>query len=155
MVAQGTFREDLLYRINTVELGMPSLRERGNDIEILAHHFLEKYCRKYRRSPKAIAAPAMVKLQKYRWPGNVRELEHAIERAVILTDSTLLRPEDFILSAADSVPQTEFENHNLEEVEKIVIRRVLAKNNGNVSRAAEELGLTRASLYRRLQRYGL
>ncbi|RKX26607.1 MAG: sigma-54-dependent Fis family transcriptional regulator [Candidatus Zixiibacteriota bacterium] len=155
MVASGTFREDLLYRINTVELQMPSLRERVDDIKPLAEHFLEKYCRKYRRSPKKIAAPALAKLQRHHWPGNVRELQHALERAVIMNDSLLLGPEDFILSTADSMPQTELGSYNLEEVEKTVIRLVLAKNGGNISRAAEELGLTRASLYRRLERYGL
>lgn len=158
MVTRKEFRQDLLYRVNTVEINLPPLRERDGDIPLLFSHFLTIYCQKYKKSLKKVSAPAMKKLTSYHWPGNVRELQHAIERAVILCDSQVLQPEDFFFSAPTRIPgedSFEFEVYNLEAVEKAVIGKVLEKHRGNVSKAARELGLTRTSLYRRMEKYGI
>lgn len=156
MVKNNEFRQDLLYRINTVELHLPPLRERQEDIPMLAEHFVEMYCKKYRKIVKSFSANTLKRLQKYSWPGNVRELQHAIERTVIMTDNSHLTPEDFFFLTNN--PQAEdinVENYNLESVEKSVIQKAINKHNGNISKAAKELGLTRASLYRRLEKHGL
>ena len=156
MAAQETFRRDLLYRMNTVEIPLPPLRERHEDIPLLVDHFLGMYCRKYQKPPKRVHAAALRKLAKYHWPGNVRELRHAIERAVIMNDSRTLGPSDFFFAAPEAKKAgLVFERYHLEEVEKTVIQKALDKHGGNVSRAAKELGLTRTSLYRRLEKYGL
>ena len=156
MVKKNDFRQDLLYRINTVEIHLPPLRERGEDLQLLAEHFLKIYCKKYNKHLKGISPSTMDKLMKYNWPGNVRELQHCMERAVILSDSNVLQPEDFYFSISRSDDEgLIFENYNLELVEKIVIRRAIDKHNGNISHAAGELGLTRASLYRRMEKHGL
>lgn len=156
MVNRNEFRQDLLYRINTVEIHLPPLRERGNDLPLLAEHFLKIYCKKYNKSLKGMNPLTMDKLTKYKWPGNVRELQHCMERAVILSDSDVLQPEDFYFSISRSDDEgIIFENYNLETVEKIVIRKAIDKHKGNVSQAANELGLTRASLYRRMEKHGL
>jgi len=156
MVAQNEFRQDLLYRINTVEIHLPPLRDRGEDLALLAGHFLDIYCRKYNKPLKTLGAKAVGKLMKYHWPGNVRELQHCIERAVILSEADTLRPEDFFFT----IPRPDgegivFENYNLDLVEKKIIRKAMEKHDGNISKAAEELGLTRASLYRRMEKHGL
>lgn len=156
MIESGRFRQDLLYRINTVELRIAPLRERTDDIAPLASHFMEMYSRKYHKDIKNIARSTMRKLEKYHWPGNVRELEHAVERAVIMCDSHSLREEDFFLGdQGRRAGGLVIENYDLENVEKEVIVRVLARNRGNISLAARELGLTRASLYRRIRKYEL
>ncbi len=156
LVDSGKFRQDLLYRINTVEIHLPALRERREDIPLLAEHFLEIYGRKYRKQGLELRAAAVRKLERYAWPGNVRELQHAMERAVILSASEGLEPADFPLSTPPrGASELQLESLNLEAVEKAVVQRALAKHDGNVSRAARELGLTRTSLYRRLNRYGL
>jgi DNA-binding NtrC family response regulator len=157
LVREGTFRQDLLYRINTVEIHLPPLRDRAEDIPILSAHFLENYARKYNTRVTGISASALTKLQRYAWPGNVRELEHMIERAVIMTDETILQPEDFLFTAgySEETDGLVFDSYNLDEVEKLIIRKAIDKHSGNISRAASELGLTRASLYRRLEKYGL
>jgi len=156
MAAEGEFRQDLLYRINTVEIHLPPLRERSDDLGLLAEFFLHNYCRKYHKPPKAISPAAMNKLAAYRWPGNVRELQHCMERAVILSESQALQPEDFFFAAAPAKGDgIVFDNYNLDLVEKTVIRRAIDKHKGNISHAADELGLTRASLYRRLEKYGI
>ena len=157
MVEESTFRQDLVYRINTVEIRLPALRERIEDIPLLASHFITLYCNKYRKSIKKLAAATIKKLQKYYWPGNIRELQHAIERAVIMSDNTSLAPEDFFfLSNKPEGSQTEADDtFNLDEVEKNVIQKAIDRHNGNISKAAKELGLTRASLYRRLEKHGL
>jgi DNA-binding NtrC family response regulator len=156
MVNSNIFRQDLLYRINTVEIHLPPLRERGDDLHLLSEHFLKIYCKKYNKPKKKISTTTMNKLASYHWPGNVRELQHCMERAVILSESKVLQPEDFFLSKtpADS-DAVIFDNYNLELVEKIVINRAIEKFKGNISQAARELGLTRASLYRRLEKHGL
>ncbi|HYG18012.1 MAG TPA: sigma-54 dependent transcriptional regulator [Ohtaekwangia sp.] len=154
MVLEGTFRQDLLYRINTVEIRVPPLCERIEDIPLLANHYLHYYARKYHKHVTNLAAEAMDKLKRYAWPGNIRELQHAIERAVIMTDSPTLQESDFLLSRAlSSAPSNN--TLNLDEVEKAAIARALQMHNGNISKAADELGLTRASLYRRMEKYGL
>jgi two-component system response regulator HydG len=156
MVKNGEFRQDLLYRINTVELHLPPLRERQEDIPLLAEHFLSMYCKKYRKITKTFSANTLKRLEKYSWPGNVRELQHAIERAVIMTDNSNLTPEDFFfLSGNPQAEDINVENYNLESVEKSVIQKAINKHSGNISKAAKELGLTRASLYRRLEKHGL
>lgn len=156
MVQQNEFRQDLLYRINTIEIHLPALRERTVDIPLLAEHFLRQYYRKYDKDIQKISEPALKKLQTYSWPGNVRELQHAVERAVIMTDHSVLQPEDFLLTSMhDDESTMVFHDYNLEEVEKTVIRKALDKHEGNISKTAEELGLTRASLYRRIEKYDL
>lgn len=156
MVHNNEFRQDLLYRINTIEIQLPPLRERTEDIPLLAEHFLKQYSRKYDKDIRKISDPALKKLQTYGWPGNVRELQHAVERAVIMTDHSVLQPEDFLLTSLGGDESTMiFNDYNLEEVEKTVIRKALDKHEGNISKSAEELGLTRASLYRRMEKYDL
>jgi two-component system response regulator HydG len=153
MVKEGKFRQDLLYRINTVEIQIPPLSERVEDIPLLANHFVGYYSRKYRKDIASITPEAMVKLKKYPWPGNVRELQHAIERAVIMADSSSLQESDFLFSRKSEGPSTD--SLNLDEVEKTAVQKALQLHNGNISKAADELGLTRASLYRRMEKYGI
>ena len=162
MVKDNSFRQDLLYRINTVEIKLPPLRERRDDIPILAEHFLNIYHRKYQKPGLSISKETMKQLQAYSWPGNIRELSHAVERAVILSDGPKLDISDFILQPSDSrdggpssQPQEELDNYNLGHIEQWAIRKALTKHAGNISRAADELGLTRAALYRRMAKYGL
>ena len=156
-IAQQQFRQDLLYRINTVEIQLPPLRERPDDIPLLVDHFLDIYARKYKKSIQGVGKAALDKLRGYSWPGNVRELQHAVERALIMGEESTLRPEDFLLVAPESGSEEGviFEDYNLEEVERQVIDLALRKHQGNVSQAAKELGLTRTSLYRRMEKYGL
>jgi two-component system, NtrC family, response regulator HydG len=157
MVKEGKFRQDLLYRINTVELHVPSLRERGEDIQLLIDYFLEIYCRKYKMPLKRVNEATIARLNKHDWPGNIRELQHAVERAVIMSDSNVLQPHDFFLSQSEENKSDSLDvsNLNLEETEKMLIRKVVDKHGGNISKAAKELGLTRASLYRRIEKYDL
>jgi len=156
MVTQKKFRQDLLYRINTVEIHIPPLRERLDDIPLLADHFLEIYSKKYRKPLKRLSPGTLKKLEKYHWPGNVRELQHAIERGVIMTDSLDLQPSDFFFSDPEQHEAGPvLDNYNLEQVEKTLIRKTLGKHGGNISHAAKELGLSRSALYRRLEKYGL
>lgn len=156
MVKNKDFRQDLLYRINTVELHLPPLREREKDIELLADHFVEMYSKKYRKPTITFSANTIKRLEKYTWPGNVRELQHAIERAIIMSDNNSLSPEDFFfLTNNPQADDINIENYNLESVEKSVIQKAINKHNGNISKTAKELGLTRASLYRRLEKHGL
>jgi len=157
MVNDNSFRQDLLYRINTVEIHLPPLREREEDIPLLSEHFVRQYATKYRKSVTSISQTAIKKLQKYSWPGNIRELQHAIERAIIMSESDTLTPEDFffLVQKQDSGTNVESDTYNLDDVEKNVIQKAVNKHNGNISKAAKELGLTRASLYRRLEKYGL
>jgi DNA-binding NtrC family response regulator len=156
-VNKGAFRQDLLYRINTVEIHLPPLRERTGDIPLLSEHFLKIYSKKYRKSIRNIQSSALKKLNQYHWPGNVRELQHAIERAVIMSEGSSLGPDDFILSAqrSSSLGDHDFETYNLDELEKAVINKVMKQNQGNVTQAATQLGLTRTSLYRRMEKHGL
>ena len=157
LVKDNKFRQDLLYRINTIEITLPPLKERIEDIPLLASHFLTIYADKYNKNVHKLSDGALARMTKYHWPGNVRELQHAIERAVIMNSTTILQPEDLMLTQS---PDNEGNNimldhFDLEEVEKILIRKVLVKYNGNITQAASELGLTRSSLYRRLEKYGI
>jgi len=156
MIKEDKFREDLLYRINTVEIEIPPLRERIEDIPLLANYFLKMFVKKYKKNIKEITNSTIKKLQHYHWPGNVRELQHSIERAVIMADTNVLQPTDFHLANNSTmVDEVELENYNLEEVEKTIIQKVMKKHSGNISTAAKELGLTRTSLYRRMEKHGL
>lgn len=155
-VEEGKFRQDLLYRVNTVEIHLPPLRERISDIPLLADHFLKIYIKKYRKNIRGFLSAAIKKLTQYSWPGNVRELQHAVERAVIMADSDMLTPDDFILSTAlRKSTELEMTSYNLEEIEKSVIQKILKQCQGNITQAAQELGLTRTSLYRRMEKHGL
>ena len=156
MVARNEFRQDLLYRMNTVEINLPVLDQRQEDIPLLVNHFLAMFAKKYQKTISGISAPALTKLQKYQWPGNIRELRHTLERAIILAESSVLQPTDFLFPESEKeVEGLVFDNYNLEDVEKAVIRKAFKKHAGNVSHAAKELGLTRTSLYRRMEKYGL
>jgi len=151
-VRQGTFRQDLLYRLNTVEIRLPALRERREDIVPLASAFLERQVRKYRREGIRFSDEALRALIDYPWPGNVRELEHAVERATLLARGEEITAADLALRAA---PTSHFEEMSLEAAERYLIQRALGKCDGNVSEAAKLLGVSRSALYRRLEAYGL
>lgn len=155
-VATREFRQDLLYRINTVELQLPPLRDRKEDISLLAEHFIQIYAQRYHKAVYSISPAALARMEKYHWPGNIRELQHAIERAVIMTETDILQPQDFHFGhLPESSADLFLDTYNLEEVEKMVIRKAISKHGGNISKAAKELGLTRTSLYRRIEKYGL
>lgn len=158
MVKDRSFRQDLLYRINTIEIHLPSLRERAEDILLLGEHFLNLYNRKYNRNISGVSASLKKALLAYPWPGNVRELQHAMERAVIMArDSGSLQPDDFMLGSNPSIEVDVLSaaNMNLEDMERETILKAIKKHQGNISEASKELGLTRASLYRRLEKYGI
>jgi transcriptional regulator with PAS, ATPase and Fis domain len=158
MVKENQFRQDLLYRVNTIEVQLPPLRERKEDINLLSEHFLQTYAKKYNKQIFTISESAIKKMQKYSWPGNVRELQHAIERGVIMSSGHILNAEDLFFNPGNQDKSEEsivLEELTLEEVEKMLIRKALKKFDGNITLAAQELGLTRSSLYRRLEKYGL
>jgi DNA-binding NtrC family response regulator len=150
----GQFREDLLFRLNTVEIHLPALRERREDIAVLALHFLSHYTSRYRRAVRGLDPSALQSLMQYSWPGNVRELEHTLERAVLMCRSEQIQPGDLGLGLQRSQAQN-LEELSLEAVETILIRKALQRFQGNVSQAAEALGLSRGALYRRMEKYGL
>jgi DNA-binding NtrC family response regulator len=150
----GTFREDLLFRLNTVEVHLPSLRERREDIPVLALHFLSHYSSRYRRPVRGFDPSALHSLMQYSWPGNVRELEHTLERAVLMCRGEQIQPADLGLGLQRPTAQN-LEELSLESVESILIRKALQRFQGNVSQAAEALGLSRGALYRRMEKYGL
>ncbi len=155
MVENKEFRQDFLYRINTVEIHLPPLRERLEDIPLLAEYFLNFYVKKYKKPIKHLSAGAMTKLQGYHWPGNIRELRHALERAVIMSDKRVLQPEDFLFQAPRSADALSINTFELDEIEKNIIRKVLTMCGENISHAAQKLGITRSSLYRRMEKHGL
>jgi len=154
-VKAGRFREDLLFRLNTVEIRLPPLRDRRQDIPLLAAHFLGRYAARYHKSLNdGFASDAMEVLLRHSWPGNVRELEHAVERAVLMSEGAGVRARDFGLgTGADGAGA--LDQMSLEEVERVLIQKALTRAGGNVSQAAESLGLSRSALYRRLKRHGL
>ena len=154
MVDEGNFRQDLLYRINTIEIHIPPLRERGNDVILLAEFFLERYARKYKKEMHGLTREAKNKLLKYNWPGNVRELQHTIERAVILGDGSLLKPENFLFHSSVRQKKEE-EVLNLELLERQAVEKAMRLSEGNITRAAEYLGITRFALDRKLEKLGL
>ncbi len=153
MVAEGTFREDLLYRINTIQIEIPPLNERKEDIEAIANYFLHIYCNKYRKPNIEITRAGLSKLLGYQWPGNVRELQHTIEKAVILSDNNELAPEDFFFKPV--MPESDIIDGTIEEMEIRMITRMLQKNGQNLSAAAEHLGITRQTLYNKMKKYNL
>jgi DNA-binding NtrC family response regulator len=153
MVRDGLFREDLLYRINTIQIELPPLRERGNDILILAEFFMNKYTYKYNKPLLRINHQANEKLLKYSWPGNIRELQHTIEKAVILSDSSIIKPDDLYLRQPGVVSNNS-SFKTLDEMEKNMIQQALDNNNGNFTAAAEQLGITRQTLYNRFKKSG-
>jgi len=150
----GQFREDLLFRLNTVEIHVPALRDRREDIPLLATHFLSRYASRYRRGVQRFDPAALHAMKQYSWPGNVRELEHTIERAVLMCRTAEIQPAD--LSLNSSRPQSQnLEDLSLEAVEAVLVRKALQRFQGNVSQAAEALGLSRGALYRRMEKYGV
>lgn len=156
-VEDGSFRQDLLYRINTVEIIIPPLRDRVEDVPLLANHFLNIYSKKYKKNFKNIPRETLDVLCSFNWPGNVRELQHVIERAVIMSDNEILEVCDLQLrkSKPSNSNSDLFETYNLDEMEKAIIKKVMTRHGGNISKAANDLGLTRTSLYRRLEKHGL
>lgn len=150
----GNFREDLLFRINTVEIHLPALRERREDIPLLATHFLSRNRSRYRKQVMDFSPAAMQQMMQYQWPGNVRELEHAVERAVLLCRGEEIEPANLAVAPGRASMQS-FDNMSIDEVEALLIRKVLRRCDGNISQAAEALGLSRAALYRRIEKYGL
>ena len=155
-VAQGKFRQDLLFRLNTVEIHLPPLRDRPEDIPPLAEHFLRQHSERYRRGIMGFTPQALDALRQHSWPGNVRELDHVVERAVLMSASSVVTVFDLALqSTPDARVSARLEEMSLEEAERLLITKALARFEGNANRAAEALGLSRSALYRRLQKYGL
>jgi DNA-binding NtrC family response regulator len=152
-IAGGRFRQDLLFRLNTIEIHLPPLRERREDIPLLANHFLLNYSQRYRKSIAGFDPAATQALQEHLWPGNVRELDHAVERGVLLAQGSQVRASDLGLRAAASSSSPRLEEMSLEEVERYLVHRTLSRYDGNVSMAAKALGLSRSGLYRRLQKH--
>ena len=152
--AAGRFREDLLFRLNTVEIHLPPLRERREDLPVLAGHFLERYSDRYRKSVSGFEPGALQAMLNYGWPGNIRELDHCVERAVLMARGARIESADLGLVQARSSAQN-LEDMSLEAVESILIRKALSRAAGNVSHAAEALGLSRGALYRRMEKYGI
>jgi DNA-binding NtrC family response regulator len=153
-IRAGSFREDLLFRLNTVEIHIPALRQRREDIPALATHFLRRYCKRYRIEVTGFAPTTLEAMMQYMWPGNVRELEHTLERAVLMCRSPEIHVSDLGLNVQRPQGQS-LEDLSIEEVEIILVRKALQRFQGNVSQAAEALGLSRGALYRRMERYGL
>jgi two-component system, NtrC family, response regulator HydG len=154
---ESRFRKDLIYRINTVEIMVPPLRKREEDIVLLAKHFVNVYAKKYMKASNGFDTKALEKLKAYHFPGNVRELQYTIERAVIMAENDVMQPTDLIFSPIESNKESEDEPFELKLsiIEKNTILKVIEKNNGNISKAAKELGLTRTALYRRLSKYDI
>ncbi len=154
-VAAGRFRQDLLFRLNTVELRLPALRDRREDIPLLANHFLRIHSTRYRKLVTSFDTAALKALEAHQWQGNVRELDHAIERAVLMAQGTLVKAGDLGLYSSGPEGGSRLEEMSLDEVERFLIKKTLERFDGNVSKAAEALGLSRSALYRRLEKYGL
>lgn len=155
MIKDNTFREDLLYRINTVEVMLPSLSDRPEDIPLLCEHFLKYYSGKYQKTHLKLPDYVIKKLQRYSWPGNIRELQHAIERAVIMSEASTLQSADFAFLENEAQEELEGDNYNLERLEAWAIKNAIKKYHGNISHAAQELGLSRGALYRRIEKYDI
>ena len=155
MVAEGLFREDLLYRINTISIEIPPLRSRTSDIPLLAGYFLKKYSEKYGKNPIEISERAVERMVRHSWPGNVRELEHTVEKAVILNESGRITETDLFSGSASGYLPDPGDTLNLVEIEKKVIMTAIERNQGNIKAAAEKLGITRQTLYNKMQKYGI
>jgi DNA-binding NtrC family response regulator len=154
-IAAGRFRQDLLFRLNTIEIRLPALRERREDVPLLAQHFLRQHAQRYRKRLSGFDSAAMQGLLEHSWPGNVRELDHAIERSVLMAQGPTVKPADLALKPGRDAAGGRLEDMSLEEVECFLIKKAMTRYDGNVSQAAKALGLSRSALYRRLQRYGL
>ncbi len=157
-VLEGKFRQDLLFRINTVEIEIPPLRKRPEDISEFVSYYLKVFKEKYHKSHLTITDEALNTLKSHKWPGNIREIQHTIERGVIMSDDDVITPSDFNLSAIDTNKMTDiavYDNLNLQDIEKLLVQKAMHKHEGNISKAAKELGLTRAALYRRLEKFNL
>ncbi len=155
MVYEKKFRQDLLYRINTVEVRVPSLRERTDDIPLLVEHFLHRYGQKYKRPGMKLDKSILPRLKKYHWPGNIRELQHAVERAVILNEGKTIESAELLISGAGNVTRRDVVPTTLDEMEKQFILQSLSDHEGNVSTTAKTLGMTRTALYRRMKKHGI
>jgi two-component system response regulator HydG len=155
MVEEGEFRQDLLYRINTVEITLPLLRERTEDIPLLAFHYLDEFKAKYDKPGLKISEEALDKLSAYHWPGNIRELQHAIERTVIMSEQDVLVPEDFLLQNRERPSEVYAHSGKIDDIEKAAIIRALNKGYKNMDKVAEEIGLSRSTLYRKMKKFGL
>ncbi len=153
--AAGRFRQDLLFRLNTIEIHIPALRDRREDIDLLAHHFLHGYAQRYRKNISGFDTAALKAMHEHAWPGNVRELDHAVERGVLLSPGPAVRAADLGLRAQAAGGTAKLEEMSLDEVERYLIQRTLSRHEGNVSQAAKALGLSRSAMYRRLQKHGL
>ncbi|MCK9205941.1 MAG: sigma 54-interacting transcriptional regulator, partial [Salinivirgaceae bacterium] len=154
MVKIGSFRQDLLYRINTIHIEIPPLRERTGDIYLLARFYLDRYTRKYSKSGIKIGDEAIEKLNLYHWPGNVRELQHAVEKAVILTDKSVISANDFVLHSEQSISHI-LQNQTIDDMEKQMILSHMDKEKGNLTLVAKNLGITRQTLYNKLKKYNI
>jgi DNA-binding NtrC family response regulator len=152
-VSAGRFRQDLLFRLNTIQIHLPALRERRDDIDLLAQHFLKQHVMRYRKAITGFDQESAAAMRSYAWPGNVRELNHAVERAVLMAQGKVIRLSDLALNASASVPK--LDDMSLEEVEAFLIKKTLSRCDGNARKAAELLGLSRSAFYRRLEKYGL
>lgn len=155
MVYEKKFRQDLLYRMNTVEIRVPSLRERIEDIPLLLDHFLQRYGQKYKRPGMKVVKSVISKLKKYHWPGNIRELQHAVERAVILNEGRTIQSVELFITSKTYQPKSDDQPLTLDAMEKQFIQQSLNDNEGNVSNTARKLGMTRTALYRRMKKHGL
>ncbi|PLX10723.1 MAG: hypothetical protein C0597_16335 [Marinilabiliales bacterium] len=155
MVANNMFREDLLYRINTIQIELPPLRSRGDDLILIANYYLNKYSSKYGKKNLTFSSSATNKLMEYHWPGNVRELSHAVERAIIMSDEKIISANDLIVHKSDTNFKLSEKPLSLNEAEKIVISSAIKRNKGNLSAVSKELGIVRQTLYRKMKEYGL
>lgn len=155
LIEEGSFREDLYYRINTVELDLPPLRRRTDDIEILFNYFVNIYKKKYKKKKLNVNRSAIKLMKQYTWPGNIRELQHSIERAVILSENNSLNFLDFQSKQKEHKMNIDTDSLDLIEHEKYLILKAIERTSGHMSKAAKELGITRSSLYRRLEKYDL
>ncbi len=154
-VAEGRFREDLLFRLNTVEIRIPPLRERREDIPLLANHFLGRFAQKYRKPLTGFDGATSTALQRHPWPGNVRELAHVVERAVLMATGDTIKADHLGLTSGSASTEATLDEMSLDDLEKIFVQKAMRRYDGNVSRAAEALGLSRSALYRRLEKHGL
>lgn len=154
-VADRSFRQDLLYRINTIELLVPPLRQRPEDLRLLAEHFIDRYARQYNRPVTGLSAALLTEMKSYDWPGNVRELQHSVERAVILAPGTVLEPADMAFRKSTTTSSPVMQTLQLDDMERQLIQRAMQKHQGNITDVARELGLSRQALYRRLEKFGM
>jgi len=157
MTQDGTFRQDLLFRINTIQIDLPPLRERGGDIELMAEYFLKRYALKYNRGELNFTRDAVQEMNSYPWPGNIRELEHSIEKAAILAEGSTVKADDLHLKNIPNMGHTPVQDKptSYDDYEREILKKALLKHMGNMSSAAKELGLSRQTIYNKMKKYGL